>query len=168
MKSGFTKADLAEFLTVNNDDVKSTDAEDWQRGYYLMNFMQMILPGSSGVVLLFCAALYACYLFIYYNSRILAAIGRGIKKIRGKIDSALGIHVRRINKNMMRSAYLNKGSLTYKIYSFFENIIITMELARDGVTVAGLFLFIAFGCLIVTIVVASLLGMNLFISISIL
>lgn len=130
-----------------------------------MNFMQMILPGSSGVVLLFCAALYACYLFIYYNSRILAAIGRGIKKIRGKIDSALGIHVRRINKNMMRSAYLNKGSLTYKIYSFFENIIITMELARDGVTVAGLFLFIAFGCLIVTIVVASLLGMNLFISI---
>lgn len=129
-----------------------------------MGFMQMILPGSSGVVLVLCAVLYAAYLFIYYNARILAALGRGVKKARGKIDSILGVHVRRVNKNMMRSAYLNKGELPYKVYSFFENIIITMELGRDGVTVAGLLLFISFFCLVITVVVASLLGMNLWLS----
>ena len=128
-----------------------------------MDFIKMVLPGSSGVVLVLCGAFYLAYLFVVYNSKILKMLGRSVQKFRGFIDNVVGVHVRRVNKNMMRSAYLNKGELTYKIYAFFENIIITMELARDGVTVVGLLLFIGVFCAIITAVVGNIFGMNLFI-----
>lgn len=124
------------------------------------NIITMALPGTSLVAIIFCGVLYLGYLFIKYNAQILRLLGKGITKLRNFIDNIVGVRVKRVNKNLMRSAYLNKGTITYKMYSFLENIIITMELSRDGVTVAGLLFFLMGISLIITVIGASLMGMS--------
>ena len=130
-----------------------------------MTFLDTILPQGTTLTVVVCGFVYLMYLFIRYNAQILRLLTKAVLSTRKAIYSIFGVRLKQVNKRMMRSAYLNKDSMSYKVYAFFENIIITMELHADGVTVAGLLFFLLSISVVSAIVLGTLLNMSLFLKI---
>ena len=54
-----------------------------------------------------------------------------------------GKSVKDLQLSLSRNAELNKYSTAYKIYHFFDDMIINLDMKKDNVTVAGLLIFIS-------------------------
>ena len=63
-----------------------------------------------------------------------------------------GKSLRNFQERFSRTAQLNKGTSVYKIYHFFDDIIINLDMKKDNVTVTGLLIFISSISLIFSIV----------------
>ena len=81
------------------------------------------------------------WLYIKFNAKILAFLGRTIQKASGFFIKYLGSPIRNTQTKFRRSAYLNRNSISYKIYRFFDEIVVNLDLHTDGVTVTGLVFF---------------------------
>lgn len=80
------------------------------------------------------------YFALYSNKILLKASDSQliIAKIYYKI---FGNVLRETNIRLSRTANLNKKSTIFKIYNFFDDIIVNLDMKKDNVTVSGLILF---------------------------
>lgn len=53
-----------------------------------------------------------------------------------------GKHLRNMQQSFSRTAQLNKYSTAYKIYHYFDDLILNLDMKKDNVTVTGLLVFI--------------------------
>lgn len=82
--------------------------------------------------------------FVLYSHKVLS-VASASRNFLGKLYYKLfGKRVKDMQVSLSRTAELNKDSMTYKIYNFFDEIIINLDMKRDNVTVAGLLVFITF------------------------
>ncbi len=66
--------------------------------------------------------------------------------------------LKRVHVVFTRNANLNKNSLSFKIYSFYSEIIVNLDMAKDNVTVVGLLTFIASVSVAIALVTGVLLN----------
>lgn len=104
---------------------------------------------------------FVIFLFVKYNAKMLGFIGRVGVGISTGINKLMGKRVKKLERNFKRTAFLNKQSLGFKIYSYFDSIIDDLNLQKDGVTVSGLLIFIVLvsGVVAITLGVILELGM---------
>lgn len=97
------------------------------------------------------------YLALYGNNILLKASESQfiIAKIYYKL---FGNILRQTNVKLTRKANLNKKSSLYKVYSFFEDIIINLDMKKDNVTVSGLLLFMLSVSLSVGLIIGFLMS----------
>lgn len=80
--------------------------------------------------------------FALYSGNVLKKAERS-QKLLGKVYYTLfGDILREANLKLNRTVNLDKKSKTYKVYRFFDDIIVNLELKKDNVTVLGLIIFI--------------------------
>lgn len=84
----------------------------------------------------------AMWLYIKFNAKILSFIGRTGQRITKFFNKYLGVHLRNTQTKFRRSAFLNKSSWKHKLYKFYDEMIVNLDLHRDGVTVTGLIIFL--------------------------
>lgn len=77
-----------------------------------------------------------------YNNKILASLDTFREKLGIRYYKLFGGYMKETNTKLTRYTQLNKKGTIYKVYAFFEDIIINHDLRKDNVTVAGLLIFI--------------------------
>ena len=118
------------------------------------------IPSTTWTVLLLIVLGGAFFLFIKFNAKVLSVMAGVRQKLYGFISNKIGGGVRSVNKHFRRTAFLNRDGLGYKIYRFFDDIIVDLGLSRNGVTVIGLLSFIAFTALLLSVILAVLLELS--------
>lgn len=106
--------------------------------------------------------IFAAVVFVSQNVRILRGIGRLCEGFMALIYKLLGKNINNINKKVMRSAYLNKDTMQYKIVKYFEDMIRNLDLERDGVTVTGMLMFITVCSVLISLVMNGLMHFGIF------
>lgn len=109
------------------------------------------IPNSaiSGALLVILGVL--VFFFIKYNVLVLSFIAGVRNKFLSFISRKIGKGVNIANKQFKRTAFLNQERFLFKIYRYFDDIIVNSNLTKDGVTVMGLLIFIGFLSLLITI-----------------
>ena len=118
----------------------------------LYEFMQGLPQGIVLIGILVGIGLGAM-LVVKHNVTILRLLGRINQWIQRKIAGSVGVHMRTLNKSFKRTAELNINSPVFKVYRYFDTILVNTGLHRDGVTVAGLLFFILVLDIITTLVI---------------
>lgn len=93
------------------------------------------------LILVACVVLGFGY-FIMYSSKVVNTLLSSKDKTGSIFYKLAGKHLWRLNQRVHRTASLNKKSYTYKIYAYFDDMIINLDMAKDDVTVTGLLTFI--------------------------
>lgn len=101
-------------------------------------------------------------IFVKFNGKILDGIARFRNVLFSKVSRGYGGAFRNANKKFKRSAYLNKESKSFKIYRFFDDIIINLDLTKNNVTVFGLLLFTALLSVILTLMLSILIRLDFY------
>lgn len=118
-----------------------------------MNLKEFLnsIPNSaiSGALLIILGVI--VFLFVKYNVYVLTFIARVRNKFLSVISKKIGRGVNIANKQFKRTAFLNQERLLFKIYRYFDDIIVNSNLTKDGVTVMGLLIFIGFLSLLITV-----------------
>ena len=120
-------------------------------GKTLYEIMKSI-PGGIVMLITLGAVLLGAVVFIKYNAKVLGWLGRLNQKITSHLSGTVGSHMRVMNKKFKRTAELNIHSVRYTIYRYFDSIIVNTGMHREGVTVAGLMMFLAVLSILSTIV----------------
>jgi hypothetical protein len=115
------------------------------------------IPGFNWLVL--GLIVFGLYCYIKFNAVLLGFLGRCVKKISAFFEKYFGSGLRRTQKKFKRSAYLSKSSLKYRIYRYFDEMIVNLDLHKDGVNVTGLILFVLLVSIIAGIIMT--LALNL-------
>lgn len=102
------------------------------------------------------------FIFIFFNRQILRVIGNAWTSINNFVSSRFGGTFRNLNKRFRRTAFLNKESLGYRVYHFFDDIIINLNLQKNGVTVFGLILFMGLLSALLSVAVGFIFNFDLF------
>lgn len=120
-----------------------------------------VIPGSYvSIALLFILGV-LFFIFVYFNRQILRLIGHIRLGINNFISKHFGATFRTAEKKFRRTAYLRSEGLSYKIYRYFDDIIVNLNLQRSGVTVFGLLLFMLVMSLFITAIVGILFQFDL-------
>lgn len=81
-------------------------------------------------------------LLIMYNQRIIKFLSTSKGKSETLFYKLIGRHMSRWHKRIDRSVNLKKGTKRYKIYTFFQDIIVNLGMSRYHVTPLGFLTFI--------------------------
>lgn len=109
-------------------------------------------------LLLSCGFVFGFGYFIMYNNKIFKRIEQTKKGSNSKFQQLIGSKLRALNDRSEKVASVNKGSINYKVYTFFKDIIINLDMEKDNVTPTGLIVFIASLSTICTIILSTILG----------
>ena len=104
-------------------------------------------------------------IFVTQNVNILRILGKLLNVISNLFNKLMGRRVKDFNTKILRSAYLNKETLEYRVVREFEDLIMNLDLHKDGVSVAGLMFFMAVSALILTLGLNSLFSLGALIAI---
>lgn len=115
-----------------------------------------LMSGVMTVIILVLA-----YVFVRYNVKVLSLLGKLIQFLSVLVYKVVGTPIKAADKKLLRAAYLNKDSLSYKIVSYFESMIIALDLHKDGVSVSGLLFFLCAISIIVALVLNSIFAFGL-------
>lgn len=97
----------------------------------------MVVVRLIGVALLLLAFGY----FFMYSQKFVNFFLLNRDKFSNGIIKTVGKRVKKINIKVQRRANLNKGSLFYKIYTYYDDILVSLDMRAEGVTVTGLMVF---------------------------
>lgn len=95
-------------------------------------FLQMVI-----VVLVVIAFGY----FAMYSTKILRKIDESRSIIASIYFKIFGKPLKQLNVKVTRTANLNKKSKFYKIYAYFDDMIVNLDMKKDNVTVSGILIF---------------------------
>lgn len=109
------------------------------------------IPTAALDIVIFAIILFGAIIFVTQNVKVLRIAGNILQKVGVIVNKLLGRRMQVINKRVLRSAYLNKDSLQYTIVKYFEDIIMNLELQKEGITVTGLLFFMLLSSFIATI-----------------
>lgn len=125
-----------------------------------------MMPGSfvSIAILVVLGVLF--FVFIYFNRQILRGIGTVSSAINKFVSKHFGATFRNANKKFRRTAFLKSDSISNRIYRFFDDIIVNLNLQQNGITVFGMLLFMGALSLIVTIVIGTIFQFTGFLAIA--
>lgn len=127
----------------------------------MREWLSTILPPTMVDFALTAIVIVGGVLFITQNVRILRFCGKAISGLGNLFNKLLGRKIKNFNTKVLRSAYLNKETFQYSIVKYFEEMIMNLDLHKDGVTVTGLMLFMLLSTTLVTIFVNSLMSFGL-------
>lgn len=88
--------------------------------------------------LLFVMLIMSFAFIIMYNRKVLEWIAKGQDGAEGFYFRLFGKRMQKFHKSVERRSNLNKGSLTYKVTNFLQDIIVNLDLSKDHVTPVGL------------------------------
>ena len=77
-----------------------------------------------------------------YSNKMIAAMVTSKDFVNKWYYKLFGRTLKNIHTSFYRKADLNKDSVFYKIYYFFDDLIINLDMKKDNVTVTGLLVFI--------------------------
>lgn len=77
-----------------------------------------------------------------YSNKIIAALVSSKDFMDKWYYRFFGKTLKNIHTSFYRKADLNRSSLSYKVYYFFDELLINLDMKKDNVTVTGLLLFI--------------------------
>lgn len=77
-----------------------------------------------------------------YSNKIVNGLVTSKEFVNKWYYKAFGKTLKSIQTSFSRTAQLNKYSMAYKIYNYFDELIINLDMKRDNVTVTGLLVFI--------------------------
>lgn len=97
-------------------------------------------------------------LFVTQNTKILRFLGRLVNGVARFFSKIFGRRIKTWNTTVLRSAYLNKNTLQYKYVKIMEELLLNLDLHRDGVSVTGLTLFMVVSSLLITLVINSFMS----------
>lgn len=93
------------------------------------------------IALVICVVMFFGYCALY-SRKVLERLFRAREKTGAVYYKVLGRRVRRASVQMERAASLNKKGRLYKMYMFFEDMILNLDMSKDNVTVTGLLIFL--------------------------
>lgn len=106
--------------------------------------------------------------FSMYHRKLTAILFSQRETLFKKIFGPLGKQVKKTNIKVQRRANLNRDSKFYAIYHYYDDILVSLEMKNDGVTVTGLLVFMIFTSLAVALFAIFLMGAtNIFVIISV-
>lgn len=100
----------------------------------------------------------AAFMFIMNNVRILQFLAKLLNGVAKLFSKKFGRSIKSWNTTMMRSAYLNKDTFQYTYVKAMEDLIMNLELHKDGVTVMGMTLFLFGSTLFLTLLLNSIVS----------
>lgn len=77
-----------------------------------------------------------------YSNKIVNGLVTSKEFVNKWYYKAFGKTLKSIQTSFSRTAQLNKYSMAYKIYNYFDELIINLDMKKDNVTVTGLLVFI--------------------------
>lgn len=122
---------------------------------FFNNLPQSYMSIGIGMVLLI-----LLIVFVKFNKEVLRFIGFVGIKTSNFIAKYTSNGLRTAEKKFKRKVSLNRQGFLFKVYNWFNEIIINLNLQKSGVTVIGLLLFVAFISLLLTLGVGILLDFN--------
>lgn len=96
--------------------------------------------------------------FIMYNRRLTGAFISYREKFAKVLFGSIGKKVKKTNIKVQRKATLNRDSTFYKVYHYYDDILVSLDMKKDGVSVTGLLAFMLFTSLAVAVI--TLIFMN--------
>lgn len=100
-------------------------------------------------------------LFIKYNVPLLKWLTKTIIKIRNVIYKLTSKTATEVNKKMHRSALIHQEQHTSKIINYLDELIVDMDMYKDGVTAFGLLLFLGIITLFFTIILSLIFNLGI-------
>ena len=121
----------------------------------MYEWLNSVLPEGSADLFISLFVITLAVIIVTQNIRILSLGGKLLGKLANFINKIMGRRVRDFNTKILRSAYLNKETLQYRIVKYFEDLIMNLDLHKDGVSVAGLIIFMLLIAFVITVAVNS-------------
>lgn len=109
-------------------------------------------------LLLTCAFIFGFGYFVMYNNKILSKLEKTKKSSNNKFQHFIGRKLKLFNDRNEKKANVTKGSINYKVYMFFKDMIVNLDMEKDNVTPTGLVVFIASLSAMFTVILSTLLG----------
>ena len=78
-----------------------------------------------------------------YSNKIINAMTTSKNFVDKWYYKLFGRTLKNIQISFSRTADLNKYSFAYKVYHFFDELVVNLDLKKDNVTVTGLLVFIS-------------------------
>lgn len=91
---------------------------------------------------------------VMYNKRFITKMSESSIFASGVFYKLIGKRLFSLNQKVARNVNLNRQSVFYNVYKYFDDMILNLDLADDGVTVIGLMTFI----LSISVSIATALG----------
>lgn len=102
-----------------------------------------------------------------YSNKIINALASSKDFMDKWYYKLFGRAIKNMQISFSRTADLNKYSLSYKVYHFFDDLIVNLDMKKDNVTVTGLLVFITSISLAIGIILSSIMSsLNLLIPIT--
>lgn len=108
----------------------------------MISYIKDLIPDWLLPVVSTLAILILSLVFVFYNVRILSMLGRLAQLCSKLVYKIIGSGVQRVNKSLLRAAYLDKTSFKYTVVRYFESLIVSLDLHKDGVSVTGMLSFL--------------------------
>lgn len=122
----------------------------------LKEILERYVPAGISEVVIVLFLFTFCIVFVKYNAKLLALLGKLSLHLTNMVNKLLGKPIKNMNKTLQRTANLNKDSIIYAIYRYFEVLIENMDLHSAGVTVGGMLLFMSIVSVIMTCFLSSI------------
>lgn len=111
----------------------------------------LVLLGKAG---LFIVALLVFGYVVMFNKKFLNKMAHSTNVFSKAFYNLIGKRLFSLNQKVTRTISLNRQSVFYNVYKYFDDMLLNLDLVDDGVTVIGLLTFI----LCVALALACLLG----------
>lgn len=110
-------------------------------------------------VLLFAGVLFVIGYLLMYNKKVIDRLTMSESLLSKIFYKIFGRHLYQLNQRVTRNVNLNKQSVFYTVYKYFDDMLKNLDLADNGVTVIGLLTFIGCIALSCAVVLSYLLNM---------
>lgn len=128
----------------------------------MRNSLQKVLPeGTEDFVILF-LAFAVMLLYVKYNIEILKFFAALLQTIGKFLNKLVGRRTVDFDKRMSRATYLGQNDVLFDFYQYYEVMTTNLDLKKEGVTSMGLFCFLVFSTLVITIAFTIIFNFNLF------
>lgn len=95
---------------------------------------------------------------ILYNNKVLKRVEESKNKSEKWYYRKLGKYLKDLNSRNEKITAVNKETLNHKVYMFFKEIIVNLDMERDNVTPIGLIVFIGFIAFVLTTILGTIMG----------
>lgn len=122
----------------------------------LHEHLDYYVPAVVTDLLCVTATLLFCILFLHYNVSILRGLTHLLQKLQEFVVRMTSRTASEVNRKMHQLTAIKKESRTGKIVNKLDDLIVNMDLYKDGVTAFGLLAFLAITALLITLMLSIL------------
>lgn len=127
----------------------------------MSEFLAQFLPEQYVPLVIFMGCVFLAYLYMRYNIAILKVFFHFYDSVFSFVNRVFSLQASRIEQNIHRKVSLKNKAFLSGFYKTYDNIVVTLDLKREGIQPMGLALFIILSAFVLSFVVSRIFNFGL-------